>query len=162
MARVQHFGHHPMIYPAVKVLAEVLAMAVAPLLTYDLELIQAQTFRRRFSWNQAPTGDPASYADFNDWDFYGQVRAKEDRSSDLLLDLTAYLSVVDQTAGDGKYLWLVIPGSGTAGLEAGPFNKTAAWDIFLVAKSDITVDQLLIQGGVSMDPSATDMVGGES
>lgn len=128
---------------------------------YLLELVQARTKRWCFAWRQPD----ASYADLNDWNLYAQIRSAENRSADLLLDLTSFLSVVDRVNPDdtpvtGKFAQLLLPGSATAGLEPGPFNSgNAAWDLFAVYKADTSVDALLVQGPVTMDPSSTDMAG---
>lgn len=135
--------------------------AVEVLEEYPLALVQGQRGQWRFAWRLTGTSstDPsATYANFHDWNLYAQARARESRDADLLLDMTSHLTVTDDTPNDGKYVWLTVPGSATAGLEAGPFNSgNAAWDLFAVLKTDPTDDRLVIQGPVSMDPSVTDM-----
>lgn len=131
-------------------------MTIETLEEYPLELVQGKTYRRRFAWRQPD----ASYANLHDWNLYSQVRTKDNPAvAELLLDLGQYLSVADSTGTDGKYVHLVIPGSATAGLtEVSSFAKGAArWDIFAVSKTDLTIDELVVQGPATLDLSATDM-----
>lgn len=131
-------------------------MTVETLEEYPLELVQGKTYRRRFAWRQPDD----SYANFHDWNLYSQVRTKDNPDvADLLLDLGPFLSVADSTGADGKYLWLIIPGSATAALtEVAAFvQEKARWDVFAVSKADKTIDELVMQGPATLDLSATDM-----
>lgn len=120
--------------------------------TYPLPLVQGETFERTFAWRQPDD----SYVDFRLWDIRSQVRQKEYSRSALLIELTDYMTVIDDEPGDGKYLQLSMPGDVTAGLEVRLF-KVAAWDLFLVLKANPDRSERLLQGSVTMDPAATDL-----
>lgn len=126
----------------------------------ELALVQGKTRRLQLAWRQPDT----SYLNFSDWDFYSQIREKEDPTSTLILDLKPFFTIADDTPGDGKYLVLDLPGSATAGLSVRSFGatKNPSWDVFIVNKTDRTVDELVIQGPVTLDPSATDMTAAEA
>lgn len=119
---------------------------------YPLPLVQGETFERKFAWRQPDD----SYADFRLWDIHSQIRQKEYSRSLLLIELTDYMTVVDDVEGDGKFLQLSLPGDVTAGLDMKLF-KIAAWDLFLVLKANPARKERLLQGSVTMDPAATDL-----
>jgi len=120
--------------------------------TYDLPLVQGETFERTFAWRQPDD----SYANLHLWDIRSQVRQKEYSKSTLLIELSDYMTVVDGDPDDGKFIQLTLPGEVTAALEPKLF-KIAAWDLFLVLKTDLNRKERLLQGAVTMDPAATDL-----
>ncbi len=135
-------------------MAEVLGVSADPLLgQYELSRKQATTQRWTFAWHDDTDPDP-EYVDFNDWDVYGEIRTKE-KGGDVVISLTAHFTVADDDTGDGKYLVLLLPGNVDAALEL-PSND--GWfDIFLVDKTDVALDQLLVEGPVPFNPATTAM-----
>lgn len=118
---------------------------------YTLARKQSTTQRWTFALN-----DDDTYLDFTEWDAYGEIRTKE-KGGELLVSLTAHLSVLDGSSPTvvGKYLVLLLPGSADVAVEYPP--KDGWFDIFLVNKVDASVDQLLVQGPATFDDATTDM-----
>jgi hypothetical protein len=123
-----------------------------------LPLQQGITLEMTFAWRQP---DGTTYANWNDWNVYSQVRNRKAVDADLLLDLSSHFTVVDETAGDGKILALKIPGEATAAMEAGGWAN-ARWNIIAVLKADHTVDAGIVEGPVTFDASPTDVSGAEA
>lgn len=124
--------------------------------TLDLEMEQGATFRRELTF--ADDGTPGSFAGLT---IRAQVRAKEDVTSDLLLDLSPYFTV----SGDGVTATLRVPATVTAALAPRPFRRNdvnnvpgAYWDMFLEDANDPTESELFTQGRVRLDPAATSTV----
>ena len=117
--------------------------------SYDLALVQGETFERTFAWRLPDD----SYVNFHLWDIRSQVRQKEYSKAPLLIELTDYMTVVDEVTDDGKFIQLTLPGLATADLDPKLF-KIAAWDLFL---TNSVREERLLQGSVSMDPAATDL-----
>jgi hypothetical protein len=115
-----------------------------------LPLPQGRTLNMTFAWRQPDD----SYANFHDWDIVSQVRSKQAVDADLLLDLTPFFTVVNETGTDGKILVLKVPGSVTATMEATGWSN-AWWSIIAVLKVDHTIDAGIADGPVDFDPTPT-------
>lgn len=122
-----------------------------------LPLPQGRTLSMTFAWRQPDN----SYANFHDWDIHSQVRSKQAVDGDLLLDLTSFFTVVDETGSDGKILQLKVPGAATAGLEATGWTN-AWWSVIAVFKADHSIDAGIVDGPVDFDPTSTDVAGAEA
>jgi len=126
--------------------------------SFDLDLVQGETYTRTFAWRQADD----SYADLREYDLQAQIRQREDPRSQLLLDLAGYMVVTNEDAvanggaGDGKFLVLLIPGRITAAMEARQF-KAAAWDLFAIRTGAPDDSTRILHGDARMDPAATDL-----
>lgn len=126
--------------------------------TFDLELVQGETYTRTFAWRQAD----GTYADFREYDLQAQIRQREDPRSQLLLDLAGYMVVANEDAeanegaGDGKLLVLMIPGRITAPMEARAF-RVAVWDLFAIRTGSPDDSTRVLRGDARMDPAATDL-----
>jgi hypothetical protein len=126
--------------------------------SYDLNLVQGETFSRTFAWRLAD----GTYANLNDYQLRAQIRQREDPRSALLLDLAGYMVVANEDAsanggaGDGKLLVLLIPGRITAPMESRQF-KAAAWDLFAIRTNAPDDSTRVLYGNARMDPAATDL-----
>ena len=117
---------------------------------FTLSIVQGARLRVGFRYKVDDVAQP-----LDGYSFRGAIRAKEDISSLLLLDLTPHLAV---DSGDATQLWLDVPASVTAALDEKAMSRSGvAWDIFMWPGGDVDSAQLLIQGGVEFDASATDM-----
>lgn len=112
--------------------------------TYDLELVQGETYERTFRWLIDDVLQP-----LDGYAARSQVRARESTSSELLLDLTPYFSIVDNE------IRLSVPAPITAALDPRKFRR-AAWDLFLVSADPNSTERLL-EGAASCDPAATEV-----
>lgn len=133
-------------------LAEVVGMAD----TYDLELVQNETFERTFRWLEDDVAQT-----FAGWTLHSQVRAKEDKNSAMLLDLADYMTVESsglEDAPDDDRVRLRIPGDVLADQAYSPYKRgNAAWDLFIVLDGDPTTSELIVEGKALMNPAATDI-----
>lgn len=125
--------------------------------TYDLALVQGETFERTFRWLE--DAEPQTFDTFT---IRAQVRAKEDPGSTLLIDLAEHITVessgeLDAPANDR--LRLRVPANVTSELPLSAFRRdTAAWDIFAIRTADPTEGHLIIEGLALLNPAATDTV----
>lgn len=115
---------------------------------HDLDLVQGQRFVRGFRW----TRDGVAQA-LAGYEFRAQVRAKEATTSAMLLDLTPLIT----RNADGVTLDLVIPGTTLAALDPKKFKDETSWDLFLWPTGDQAAAFALVEGLVTLEPSATDM-----
>lgn len=112
--------------------------------TYDLAFVQGATLTRQFTWTvdgvvQSLAGQVIK----------SEVRTRELSTAERIVDLAAYITVLDDTI-----INLRVPATVTAYFEPRKF-KRAAWDLFLIDAADPTEALMLIQGSVTLDPSAT-------
>lgn len=119
--------------------------------SYTLEIVQGETYERTFTFKDDGVTVPLEGLDIR-----SQLRAKNDSTSQLICNLTDYITV------NGDSATLRLPGSVTAAFSRRQIKATvdetqAAWDLFLVNAADPTDSQLRIQGPVVLDPSATQM-----
>ena len=122
---------------------------------YDLPLVQSETFERTFRWLE-----DAVVQSFDGWTLRSQIRAREDKSSTLLLDLAQHMTVESSGLEDAPAndrIRLRIPANVLADQAYGPYKRGhAAWDLFAVRADDPTTAELIVEGKVTMDPAATD------
>lgn len=116
--------------------------------TYDLAITQGARFRRGFRWKIDGT-----VQSLTDYQWRAQARQKESATSSLLADFTPYLSLDP----DGETLWLDLPATVTAALEPKKIKYESSWDLFIWPATTPDDAFALVQGRVSLDPSATDM-----
>jgi hypothetical protein len=120
---------------------------------YDLELVQGQTYERTFRWKVDGAPQPLT-----GYTATAQARAKEDKNSALLVDLTQYLtreSTGDAGAGIVDRLRLRVPATATLALTPKAFKATASWDLRLVNDNDPTDAFFLAEGAASLNASTT-------
>lgn len=135
-----------------------------PATPMDLNLVQAEVYERTIRWlTVTDNGDgtaTSSAQSFDGYSFRAQVRKKELSSSQLLVDLTPYLSIVRTAdpATDGKALLLHIPATATLDLNPRLFTE-AAWDMFVWPTGQPEDAIAFLAGPATLDPAATDMRG---
>lgn len=117
---------------------------------YTLPLVQGQTFYDpSIVWK---VGDDAQ--SFEHWTIESQIRAKEDPTSTLLLDMSDYFTKAD----DFLSLVFRLPGDDQWAIPQTNIKKGAFWDLRLISTSD-PIDPIspfyLLQGPVTWDPSVT-------
>lgn len=118
--------------------------------TYDLQLVQGQRFRRGFQW--IVDGAPRPLGGFT---WRAQARQKEALSSQLILDLTPFITLDEAMTT----FWLDLPATVTAALDAKKIREESRWDIFVWPTGAQEDAVLFLQGAVVLDQAATDMRG---
>ena len=118
--------------------------------TYTLELVQGQTFYDpSIVWK---VGDVAQSFEF--WTLEAQIRAKEDPTSTLVLDMSDYFT----KAEDNMSLIFRLPGDDQWVIPQSIIKKGAFWDLRLVSTSD-PIDPIspfyLLEGPVTWNPAVT-------
>lgn len=115
---------------------------------YTLALVQGQTFLNpSIVWK---VDDVAQ--SFEHWTIESQIRAKEDPTSTLLLEMSDYFT----KAVDNMSLVFRLPGDDQWVIPQTNIKKGAFWDLRLVSTNGDPISPFyLLQGPVTWDPSVT-------
>lgn len=131
----------------------------------ELALKQGAFYERTFRWITDAGTSSAVARSLVGYIWKAQIRAKEDVSSTLLLDMADLITLESSgaVAPGGTVvvandrLRLFIPADAVAALDyaVGFKRATAAWDLFLTPPAGEDRRELSVQGPATLDPAAT-------